>query len=323
MRRRDRVYVAALLALVLPASPLSAQFASDPDSAQVVTDDIDRFWLAFDRRAAMGDATAFQALYLDVGSPGVQGFADRIRSAEALAEAVRRYEPFYESIRVRTLGVRDLEADIRANLATMKRVYPESTFPPVYFVIGRVSSGGTATEDGLMIGTELFAADEDTPLDVLEPGLAAVVRSLSFADLPYVVVHELVHFQQREPELAGRSLLGQALYEGVADFICELVTGGLVGANERTRQFGDAHEREIWEEFRTEMGGRDFSRWLSNQGQGTEEWPADIGYYVGYKIAGAYYRRASDPRRAIRDMLRIEDPEDFLSRSGYGSDFDR
>lgn len=308
---------------MLMASPLSAQFPSDPDSAQVVTDDIARFWLAFDRREAMGDETAFQVMYLDVGSPGLRGFADRIRSAEALAETVRRYEPFYESIRVRTLEVRDLEDDIRASLATMDRVYPESIFPPVYFVIGRVSSGGTATEDGLIIGTELFATDEESALDTLEPGVAAVLESLSFADLPYVVVHELVHFQQQEPELAGRSLLGQALYEGVADFVCELVAGGLASTNEMTRRFGEEHESEIWEEFRADMGGRDFSRWLSNQGQGTEDWPADIGYYVGYKIAQAYYRRASDPMRAVADMLRIEDPEGFLARSGYGSDFNQ
>jgi uncharacterized protein YjaZ len=68
---------------------------------------------------------------------------------------------------------------------------------------------------------------------------------------------------------------------------------------------------------------RDFSRWLYNQARATAEWPADLGYYVGYKIAEAYYARASDPRQAIREMLRIEEPQKFLARSGYGRDFER
>jgi len=313
----------AFVSLLVLASPAAAQFPGDPAAAEIRTDDLDRFWTAFDQRGALGSASAFQSLYLDPGSPGVQAFVpDRIRSAEALAETVSEYEPFYESIRDRTLQVRGLEDDIRAGLVAMERLYPESAFPPVYFVIGRVTSGGHATEAGLIVGTELFATTAETPFDVLPSGVASVLRSLSFEDLPYVVIHELVHFQQREPEMAGRSLLGQALYEGVADFVCQLVAGGLASTNARTRQFGEAHEREIWTEFRSAMAGTDFSRWLYNQGRGTEEWPADVGYYVGYKIAESYYERSSDPRAAVAAMLRISDPEGFLEQSGYGAGLD-
>jgi uncharacterized protein YjaZ len=136
-------------------------------------------------------------------------------------------------------------------------------------------------------------------------------------------VHELVHFQQGEPEMAGRDLLGQVLYEGVAEFICDLVTGDLVSPNEETYRFGDDHAEEIWREFEVAMLGRDFSRWLYNQGQGTEEWPADVGYYVGYKIAEAYYQRSPDPQQAVREMLQIDDPQEFLTQSGYREAFGR
>ncbi|MGD8729966.1 MAG: DUF2268 domain-containing putative Zn-dependent protease [Gemmatimonadota bacterium] len=321
---RPGLLLAALSVSTAWPGPARAQVPGSPDSAQIVTADIARFWQAFDQRDALGAEEAFDRLYLGLGSPGLLDFVpNHIRSAEALAETVAEYEPFYRSIRARTLGVLDLVGDIHADLATLERLYPESVFPPVYFVIGRLNSGGDATEAGLIIGIELFATSTDTPFDVLEPGMRSVLESLSVADLPHVVVHELVHFQQGEPEMADRTLLGQALYEGVADFVSDLATGGLAETNERTRRWGDEHEREVWREFRRVMTGRDFSRWLYNQGRATPDWPSDVGYYVGFKIAEAYYERAEDPHQALSEMLHIEDPRDFLARSGYGEDLQR
>ena len=42
-----------------------------------------------------------------------------------------------------------------------------------------------------------------------------------------------------------------------------------------------------------------------------------MGYYVGYRIVEAYYRRAPDKRAAVRDILRIQDFPAFLAASGY------
>ena len=47
--------------------------------------------------------------------------------------------------------------------------------------------------------------------------------------------------------------------------------------------------------------------------------PADLGYYVGYKITQAYYTRQSDKRRALKDILQIGDFAKFLQASGYGA----
>lgn len=38
---------------------------------------------------------------------------------------------------------------------------------------------------------------------------------------------------------------------------------------------------------------------------------------MGYRIAQAYFERATDKRLAIRDILLMDDPQDFLERSGY------
>src|SRR5258705_8626290 len=35
----------------------------------------------------------------------------------------------------------------------------------------------------------------------------------------------------------------------------------------------------------------------------------DIGYWVGYRIAGAYYARVTDKRAAVRDLLELRDAD--------------
>jgi uncharacterized protein YjaZ len=47
------------------------------------------------------------------------------------------------------------------------------------------------------------------------------------------------------------------------------------------------------------------------------EKPADLGYYVGYKICEAYYNQAKDKKQAVKDILTIQDYKQFLAKSGY------
>jgi len=47
------------------------------------------------------------------------------------------------------------------------------------------------------------------------------------------------------------------------------------------------------------------------------EKPADLGYFIGYRIAQAYYNSAADKRAALRDIVRGADVEGILARSGY------
>jgi uncharacterized protein YjaZ len=181
-----------------------------------------------------------------------------------------------------------------------------------------LNSGGTATPNGLILGTEILATTDQTPLEELDPRLRAVL--LRTDDIPHVVAHELIHFQQEDfQDERGSSLLEQCLREGVADFIGEMMSGGRV--NTLAYAYGDEHEEELWREFELEMNGTDISRWLYDQLRDRGERPADLGYVIGYKIARAYYARADDKQQAMRDMLRIRDPQQFLSVSRYGDSF--
>jgi len=61
----------------------------------------------------------------------------------------------------------------------------------------------------------------------------------------------------------------------------------------------------------------DISRWLFNQGRTAPGRPGDLGYFIGYRIAQAYYLKATDKAQAIRDLITLRDPAALLAQSGY------
>ena len=66
--------------------------------------------------------------------------------------------------------------------------------------------------------------------------------------------------------------------------------------------------------FLADVDKTELSDWLFN---GTADTPGDLGYWVGYRIAKAYYRHASDKQLALREILEMSDPKEFLSKSGW------
>jgi hypothetical protein len=306
----------ACLALSVLSAPLAGQAAQgDPDRAQLITSDIPRFWQAYDGATLVDASDRFQRLYIDAGTPGLQGFVPgRLVSGRHVAAAVAARPRYYASIRAATLAVdtaSGIKERIRTSFRALSARYADAVFPDVYFVIGRLNSGGTTAPAGLLIGAEMYARSDDTPLDELSAWERSVITS--HEALPHIVAHELIHYQQPAPQSA-RTLLAGALREGAADFVGELISGGLI--NTAQHAYGDAHEAELWAEFREAMHGTDVSRWMY-QGDRAGDRPADLGYYMGYRIARAYYERAADKRAALREILRHEDPVRFLSESGY------
>jgi uncharacterized protein YjaZ len=175
-----------------------------------------------------------------------------------------------------------------------------------------MNSAGTVSSSGLLIGVEMNARGESTPVDELTAWERAVTGQITM--LSYIVAHELIHIQQ-PPESDKPTLLQQALSEGAADFIGEMISGGII--NKVQHMYGDAHEQELWAEFRKEMLGTDINRWMY-QGDREKDRPADLGYYIGYKICESFYHRAPEKREAVRRILQVTDAQGFLKESGYG-----
>lgn len=289
----------------------------DPDKARLVTLDIPNFWQAYDqadKKTGAERIRIFDEQYLAKGSVGLKDFVrERISSAQQLVEAIDTSPNYYRSIRASTLRVSTMEPQIRQCFVKLRELYPEAVFPDVYFVIGRMNSGGTTSDNGLLIGAEISARAFDSPLGELGDYLRLAVKPVE--KISIMIAHELIHFQQHYKQGTEGSLLGHSIMEGSADFIGELISGGQI--NQHVYEYGYAHERELWEEFQQGMDGQDYSKWMYNGGNSKDR-PGDLGYFIGYRICQAYYSQAVDKHQALYDILNLQDAHEFLRVSGYG-----
>ncbi|HEY3738641.1 MAG TPA: DUF2268 domain-containing putative Zn-dependent protease [Bryobacteraceae bacterium] len=309
----------SLYALSLAAAIAFAQQPSklnrDPDAARLITSDIPNFWKVFGSASLVDAGDRFQREYIDSGTAGLHNFLEgRIRNGRTLASVVAARPRYYAAIRSNTLAIVEtpqVTEAIRKSFHRLHEIYPEAVFPDVYFVIGRMNSAGTVSSNGLLIGVEMNARDERTPVDELTDWERAVTGQI--ANLPEIVAHELIHIQQ--PQESGNStLLDRSLHEGAADFVGELISGGIINRVQRT--YGNAHEQDLWREFQKDMSGTESSHWLY-QGDRSKDRPADLGYYMGFKICEAFYERSDDKRAAVHRIVNITSGADFLKESGY------
>lgn len=281
-------------------------YHADPQAACIVTVDIDRFWAAYDLAYPWFDPLLFDSLYLRPATPALRSFLPfRIDNADSLAATVLRHWDYYESVRASTLGIREQAPLIRASFFALKYLYPEALFPDIYFVIGRLNAVATSTADGIVISAERFGPQPPQPTRArrLLPPFG------SDAKLHLTVARELAYVQQRYPPVLD--LLGHCIREGVADLLCELITGEYPWP--RVAAAAGRQEADLWDRFEPVRHQNSVQGWLYGN---TDE--GRYGHWLGYRIARSYYEKADDKRQAIRAMLMIDDFEIFLHESGYG-----
>ena len=293
---------------------------SDPNNTRFITADIERFWKAYDKAmAAPADerVAIFQRDYIDPGTVGLKDWAASGRlNAKTLAKTIETHPKFFKAIRPLTSGLDVQLPRTVVAFRKFKELYPDAIFPEAYFVIGQLQSGGTSSTNGLLMGAEMFSNWPTTPIEELNDWQKGAIMSPN--DIPSLVVHESVHFQQKYLAMGG--LLCACLKEGSADFLSILTAGQLIQRMEGTHNWANPREHELWLEFQKEMDGKDTSRWLYGNSGGNGR-PVDLGYWMGYKISEAYFKNASDKKQAVRDMLLIKDCKEFLKASRYAEQF--
>lgn len=271
------------------------------------TDDVDRFYRVYDAAQGYPTATQLQSGYLDPGSEALHQFVvARIDSAAKLGDAIAKRPGDFAQARACLPALAKTKARLAIVYQRYEQAYPSAAFPPVTFVIGRDSTGGTTTRDGILIGLEFMCHVDIMGADVGDR-------------FTHIVAHELAHVQQPAAQVdppPGATLLFQSLIEGGAEFMAELASGDVSYVHLRTWTRGK--ECAIEQAFRKDAMGSDTSRWLYT-GFGTPGQPGDLGYWVGYRIVKAYYDNATDKRQAVWDLLHVDNDNApaFLERSGW------
>ena len=319
-----------ILATVFSINSISAQdiksieltLNRNPEKAEFVTSDIALFWRAYDMAKPENNLIIYRDEYFKKGSVGLQEFLrSKIGNSCNLVTAIDAAPKYYAALRAQSAKVENYKPQMLASFKKLKEIYPDAAFPDVYFVVGRMNTGGTATLKGLLIGFEMYGKTDDASVAELSGWKKAAVSKIG--GIPFIVAHELIHYQQRNAHLTSLfggevSLLGKSLSEGSADFIGELIVGD--NDNPHLHEYGNPREKQLWLEFKKEMNGSDASNWLY-QGDKAKDKPADLGYYIGYKIVESYYNKAKDKKQAIKDILEIKDFNVFLTASGYDEKF--
>ncbi|MEQ9441575.1 MAG: DUF2268 domain-containing putative Zn-dependent protease [Cyclobacteriaceae bacterium] len=272
----------------------TGQFTDDPYQVSFVTSDLPKFWAAFDS-LSVAERNPFET-YIGQGSAGVKGFVPyRIINADSLRSMVLQRKKDYEAVRGMEEQIKQKVQEIKPYFYGFKYWYPEAIFPPVYFVMGRFNSGGTTSEEGLIIGVE---------------------KLTDLNGLPSLIIHESVHFQQKWPE-HETTLLEHAILEGSADFLAELITGIKAGgASNEAYAYGEIHKDQLCREFVARMSEPDIKDWLYGT-SGKDDRPNDLGYWMGYNIVQTYFDQVDDKRQAVQHILNLEDFDAFLQESGF------
>ena len=296
-------------------------YTSPAQSPKVFTDDIDRFWVAYDSIRMTTDSVEQVAIikrqYITPGTPGLKAFMlARNYTAELWVKQIRAYPKFWNSIRPNTLVVKEKKAAIEASIRRFKELYPALKEAKMYFTVGCLRSGGTTAGNMVLVGAEIATGDPTTDVsEFSSKWLAGVFKEQSLDNIVTLNIHEYVHTQQQGH---GANLLSAAIKEGACDFITELVIDRQMTNN--YIKYGLAHEGELKEQFKKEMFSTAFNNWMYNGSSATTV--ADLGYFMGYAICKAYYNKAADKPQAIKDIITLdyddqEKVESFLQQSGF------
>lgn len=290
-----------LAACASPASPSDTPPA--PAAIEVQTEDVARFYDLYEATGGRPSAEQIQHDYLDRGSTGLRHLlAVRNVNAENIARALAERPELYTNARTCLASLPRVADRLERTFRNLLEIYPEADKPPVTILVSRGKPVAIAERGhGVQVALEGMCSD-----------LAAKVLGGDADDrFVNVIAHEYIHVQQ--PPVAGEpTVLQRAIAEGVAEFVGELISGGI--ANVAVHASAEGRERELETRFLADAGKTDLSAWFDNT---TADDPGQLGYWVGYRIAKAYYRRAPDKRAAIRDLIEAPDARALLAQSGW------
>jgi Predicted Zn-dependent protease len=267
------------------------------------TDDVDLFYKVYDAADGHPTAEQLQRDYLDAGSEGLHNLAKlRNVSGVRIADTLSKHPELYVKARGCTAALPRVRERVEVALRNLVRLYPQARTPPVTIAVGRGKPVGVGSPvTGLQIGLEALCSAEWMNPNVEDRFV-------------HVIAHEYAHVQQVRELVDDEhpTVLERSLIEGAAEFVAALTSGKTGYAHFDALTKG--REREIETAFVADVDQTELSRWVDNS---TMEKGNDLGYWVGYRICKAYYRRATDKRQALREILELSDPHAFLAKSGW------
>lgn len=273
---------------------------------QIVTQDIDNFWVAYDQIIQSSDSLEriklINELYIGKATDGLKGLISvrRYQNYE-FVNNILNYPKYWNSIRDNSSYLLKDTEQIEKYLTKLKEIYPELKPANIYFSIGSFRTGGTYEGNKVLFGAEFMLAQKNSILEELPEHLQKTIKEYAPYDIPLTAIHEYIHTQQKTWE--DKSIIHLCVAEGVAEFISTLITEKPLSP---PVNFGKQNAERVLERYMVEIfRNEDVWNWLWSENQ-NELKVNDLGYYIGYEICEKYYNNADDKKKAIKDLIEID-----------------
>ncbi|RZJ69686.1 MAG: hypothetical protein EOO47_23875, partial [Flavobacterium sp.] len=304
-------------------------YSMQTKAQNVVSTDVDNFWIAYDKITQTKDSVSqhklLEDLYFSKATEGLNAIRKaRNYAANDYLNAINNYPNFWNSIRKNTLKANEFAKDFNSGIEKLRHMYPALKPAKIYFTIGALRTNGTTTNNLVLIGAEMAMTDSNTVSDELLPDAFRIGRRKYFDSNPIrslviLNIHEYVHTQQKP---MVDNLLYSAIREGVAEYVSAKAMD--VPSPVPAIEFGKNNEVKVRAKFEQEMFSLyNQNKWLWSDTQ-NEFGVRDLGYYIGYQMCENYYNQAENKSLAIKKMIELDytnqaEIEDFTARSNFFS----
>ncbi len=296
-----KVLISTLITLFL----VNMLFGQD-SKVEIVTSDIDNFWIAYDLISKSTDSLEriklINEMYIGKASDGLKGMISaRNYEDHEFVHAILNYPMYWNSIRQNSKSLLKDKEKIEKYFAKLKEIYPDLTPAAIYFPIGVFRSAGTYQGNKVLLGAEFLLAQQDSYIEELPERVRNSLKEYTPYDIPLIALHELIHTQQKRWE--HLSIVHISFAEGVAEFVSTLVAEAPLSP---TIKFGRLNHEKVLERYMIEIfRDDDIWNWVWNENT-NELLERDLGYYIGYEICERYYNNAIDKKKAIKDIIELD-----------------
>jgi hypothetical protein len=282
---------------------------SSQDADLQFTDvDIQTFWKYYDLFKKDTASNPFKDFF-EQTSPALKEFVERWENGEKYWKRnTIHHSAHLDHLRNSQIKLEDYHDEVQTYFTEFRKLYPEANAPKVHFVIGALTTLCHPNKHGVIIGVDIFCDSINQHAGPFKP--------LSYRDLPIRAAECIIQYNSRTSYI-GYTLLRESIVDGSVSFLTSLISADYKKkflASEAFR-YGEAHEELLVKEFLQKKYDMDFSGW-AHYSDATGR-PPGLGDWIGYKITEAYYNNISDKKKAIDDILEINDFEKFLMLSGY------
>ncbi|MCP9768874.1 hypothetical protein EGI22_13210 [Lacihabitans sp. LS3-19] len=205
----------------------------------------------------------------------------------------------------------------------LKRVYPTAKLRPNAICIGFMDDGGQSLFSGQYIGIEVTACSNGFDLSELDQRLLSYFGECK-GDLPKIdetITHELVHlsqFKPIDPIAFGKNFNGTIkfiplLSEGGASFVTDYLFNFKASVfSKQQLEFCSANEEKLWQQFLSDDNFNPYFKGIHPKYNIPQ-----IGYYLGYQVCKSYFNKSKNKKKAIKDIIEVNDWDRFVLKSGY------